>query len=293
MKNVFYLLTIIFLVISCDSDFKREYYKDGTIKKEYFIRKNQLNGTYKEFYPSGNLKLIHSYLDGKKSNLSNYYFDEKDTILNSKILWINDSIGKEVIFTKEGVKKGSGKIFDNKKSYRIDKWIFNKRNKDSVVQYKIYDSKTYVNQIWLIDKIKKDTISHLSNYYKLDIQDTVIANEVLRVKLALIEPFYNYNSDIEVILPVNDKELSFDFSNIKEIKKDTFPSLQNDEIPHPEIPDWVPQNHIVEFGLIYEKSGSHLIRGVLTEYVLDTTSMDNNRLERRLLFEKEIFVKPE
>lgn len=291
MKNIFYLLIVMFLTASCDSNLKREYYKDGTIKKEYFFSQNKLNGTYKEFYPSGNLKVTHKFINGKKSNFSNYYFDEKDITLESKVLWINDTVGKKVIFNKYGITIGSGNIFENEKSHRIDKWVFNKKNVDSIIEYKFYKSKTYVNQIWVVDRIKEDTINYLSNYYKLNIQDTIKVNEILKLRIALIEPFYNYNSDIEIILPVNDKDLLFDYSNIKEIKKDTFLSLQNDGIPHPEIPDWVPQNHVVEFGLVYENLGNQIIRGILVEHILDTANLNNERLERQLLFEKVIFVK--
>lgn len=291
MKNVFVLFSFFLLLFSCSDNFKREYYSNGKVKKEYYLKNGLLNGRYKEFYPSGNLKFIHNYIDNKNIGISSFYSDDKDSNLLRKVFWENDSIGEEVIYSKKGIIISKGKILFNNITRRFGKWNFNNSKTDSIVEYVYYKSEQYVNQIWTLNKKNGDTMSDYSNYFYLKSKDTVRVNEVARFKFILVEPYYNYNSDIEVILPVNDRELLQDYSNIDSIEKDVFSSLKNDGIPHPEIPDWYPKNHVIEFGLIYDEPGTYSIRGLLIEYETDTTKIGNKRVERPLLFEKEFYVR--
>src|SRR5690606_25579696 len=116
------------------------------------------------------------------------------------------------------------------------------------------DGKSYTNQIWLINP-KGDTLESRGNYFYFNAKDTVLVNEVIRLNFYLFRLYNSYSSNVEVILPVNDEDLKNDFSNLFEIERDTFPSLKNDQIPHPEISKDAPTNHLVEFGLIYSEPG--------------------------------------
>lgn len=87
-----------------------------------------------------------------------------------------------------------------------------------------------------------------------------------------------------------------DFSNIFHIERDTFASLKNDKIPHPEVPSEIPMNHYIDFGLDYDKPGEKRVRGVIIEYhydYLDNVKYPDSlyRIERRLFFDETFYIK--
>jgi hypothetical protein len=230
----------------------------------FFISCNNLkNGDFITYYDDGNRKEFNRYLEGVKIDSSVFY--RKDGSLSKIEIHSNKTsnkfqknINKNNKIISEGFMKTNGN--------RIGEWNFNNKHTDSVVEYLNVNSTSVPNRIWTCNK-KGDTIHYKSNYYKIYSNDTVVKDEVFRFRIVLVEPFYDYDSDIEVLLPTNDLELKKDYSNLRDIDYDFFYSLKNDGIPHPEIPKEVPQNQVVEFGLIYEEIGSYLIRGELTEYV--------------------------
>ena len=121
-----------------------------------------------------------------------------------------------------------------------------------------------------------------------NLKDSINVNQPARVQFYLNSKFYN-SSDVEVILPYDTDKLNDDFSNISKIRTDTFPSLDNDGIAHPEISEEVPTDRLVDFILIYETPGNKKIKGTLVEYYYNK---DSTRIERRLFFDKSIYVKP-
>ena len=190
-------------------------------------------------------------------------------------------------YNEKGVLLSTGKVRKENRNFRIDKWKFIKLQYDSIVEYLDVDNRSYVNQFWVINK-NKDTVFEKSNFFDYNFQDSVNVNEPARFQFYLNSKFYNI-SDIEVILAYDPSTLNEDFSNIGLIKTDTFPSLDNDGVPHPEIPEEVPTDRLVDFNLIYETSGKKKIKGALVEYYY---KKDSTRIERRLYFEKFIYVKP-
>jgi len=156
---------------------------------------------------------------------------------------------------------------------------------DSIVEYLNIDGKEYANQIWLLNK-QKDTIG--GNYYQtIKIDDTTALGEVARLRFYLKEPTISYNSDMYVLLPLDDKELKEDYSNLFQIKLDTFPSLINDGIPHPELSKLdFPFHHISEFGLEYQTAGNKKVRGV----IIERGKLNEKRYERRLFFDENLYI---
>ncbi len=190
-------------------------------------------------------------------------------------------------YNKEGILISRGQVKKDNQNFRIKKWRFIESKYDSIVEYMNIDNRSYVNQFWIINK-NKDTLFEKSNFFEYKFKDTVDVGKPARFQFYLNSKFY-YNSDIAVILPYDDDKLNNDFSNISKIKTDTFPSLDNDGIPHPEIPKEVPVDRIADFNLIYESPGNKKIRGALVEYYY---KKDSTRIERRLYFDKSIYVKP-
>lgn len=286
MKNIYPIIVLCLLFLSCNNE-KKEYYANGTIKKSFKLSNDKYEGEYKEYYQSGNLKLIYQFLKGQKIDSSIYYKDTKEGKIDKVVHYLNDSIQHNLFYNNERELILEGESIRD--SYRIGKWRFHRKEYDSIVEYKNINSTTYVNQVWLIDKNNKDTLGLNSNYFSVFCgdKDTLALNDVLKISITLVEPYYSYDTDMEVLIPKNDKELKGDFSNISEIKLDTLRSLKNDGISNIDIPDDVPVNHIVEFGMKYEESGKKNIRGVITEYYINNLKQ---KIERKLFFEKEIVV---
>ena len=170
---------------------------------------------------------------------------------------------------------------------RIGKITFNVANEiveDSIVEYLKIDGKEYANQIWLVNK-NKDTIG--GNYFNSLVEDTSKIGTPIRLRFYLSDPTINYESDMYVLLPYDDDELEEDYSNFFEIQLDTFPSLKNDGIPHPELADLeLPLHHISEFALDYSNSGEKRVRGVIIERGMT----NEKKYERRLFFDKSFYI---
>ncbi|WP_430468451.1 hypothetical protein [Winogradskyella ouciana] len=162
--------------------------------------------------------------------------------------------------------------------------VANKIVEDSIVEYLNINGEEYANQIWLVNK-EKDTIG--GNFYQTIINDTTPLGEVTRLRFYLREPTISYESDMYILLPFDDAKLKEDYSNFFEIKLDTFPSLINDGIPHPELSELdFPFHHISEFGLDYETSGKKRIRGA----VVERGKLNEKGYERRLFFEEYLYI---
>ncbi|AUP80905.1 hypothetical protein [Flavivirga eckloniae] len=163
--------------------------------------------------------------------------------------------------------------------------IMDENIKDSIVEYIKIDGKEYTNQIWIVDK-NNDTVG--GNYYETYIMDTTKLGEVTKLQFTLTKPTIKWESDMFVVLPLEEDKLAKDFSNLSEIKLDTFHSLKNDGISNDKLLDLgLPLNHIAEFGIEYSTSGKKRIRGLIVE----RGKLNGKGYERRLFFDKSVYVK--
>jgi antitoxin component YwqK of YwqJK toxin-antitoxin module len=286
MKYIYFLVFISFF--SCEEKTVKKFYDNNNLREKFTIKNNKMDGEYNSFYKNGSLKEVSFYKEGKKIDSSiNYKSDTNKNIIDITYYDRKSELNKIIKYDLNGDIKTLG--FENNKFRRAGKWTFYKKMYDSVVEYVDFNSDAYVNQVWLISK-SGDTIRTKGNSYKILCNDTVRVNEILRFRITLEEPFYSNHSDIHALIPKKDRTVKDNFENIYTTPLDTFPSLKNDGIPHPEIPKYVLTNHVVEFGMQYETLGKKRIRGVLVEYYKENAT---RRIERRLFFEKEIFVKSE
>jgi len=294
-KQIGIRLLIPFIIFSsCNkkNEYKIEYFKNGNKKKEYCNIDNKLEGVFKEYFENEKLKEIHYFQKGINIDSSLYYFHSNSKERLNQVRYWSDSTSFIKIYNKNGVKLREGNVINEDVNFRIGKWKFFKRDYiDSIVEYKTINNKSYVNQFWLIHK-NIDTLVGKGNYYDIYLKDTISLGEIAKVHVFLIQSLFNYNSDIEIILPKDDLLLNDDYSNLFEIETVTFPSLKNDGIPHPDIPNELkPLNHDAEFGLKYDSSGKKRIRGVIIEYINDAKYSDSLRKkERRLFFDKTFFI---
>lgn len=295
MMNNILLLFLASVVISCSKHtHHRTYFRNGEIKSEYYTYKGVLDGSYTEYYPNGNVWLKHKFKNGKEVDTSYIYHLDSIKQDTEIVVWLTDSIFQSKTYTSSGKLKKEGNYSRVFKDHRIGVWKFyNYQNKelDSFVEYKTISGLSYVNKIW-ITNYQNDTIDYKGNYFKVFSKDTVNIDDVLRLRFYLIEPFYDTKSDIVVVIPEKDEELENDYSNWLDIKLDTFHSLKNDGIPHPEIPSYVHTNLFVDFGIRFSKVGRKRIRGILVEYPNIKRGDSIARLKRELFFEKYVFVAP-
>jgi len=260
----FLLLLSVGLCISCSEQMKREYYDNGFIKKEdYFIDKKLDSSVHFHESKKDQIKEIRSFTD---STIHISRFD-----VNGKLTM-------------------QGRTLRNNTDFKIGKWVYSDFNSkmDSIVEYVNYNNKPYVNQFWL-RTFNRDTIIGRGNYFDVYTEADLISKFV-KVRFILFEPALGEDSDIMVIIPKDDKELNSDFSNLFEIESDTLKSYENDGIERTGLPDGLQINHISDFGINYEESGRHKIRGVLIEFK-DKKQKDgrvnesNEKLERRMFFD--------
>jgi len=294
MKKVT-LLLIIVIITSCKQKIE-EFYDNGNLKAVYYLKKSKKDGIYKEFFNNNILKETHIYFDGKKVDSSIFYHSPPLKNSVKRIQYWGDKRSLQVNYDIKGNKVSEGYTLNNKGNMNIDTWSFYSNNKkDSIREYLDIDNRSYLNQIWYLDS-NGDTLKTKGNYFKITHKDTIALGEIIRFRVELYQPYFSYSSDAEVILPFYDEDLKDDFSNLYEIEIDTFHSLKNDKIPHPEVPEHVMQNHVIEFGLDYEEAGEKRIRGVLVEYnqryksnFINKDSLE--RVERRLYFDTTFFIK--
>lgn len=270
MNRLILVITII-TFISCNKENRQKYYENGILKEIRVFGKDK--------------KLDSSII---------YYSSPYNENIKEVRVW-DEKLSLSKNFDKDGRIMAEGYFIGLNPMKRIGNWTFYSKDHDSIVEYVQVEGKSYTNQNWLINA-KGDTLETRGNYFYFSIKDTISVDEEVRLSFYLSNPSNSYKSNLEVVLPSRDNDLFKDFSNFLDIERDTFPSLKNDQIPHPEIPNDVPLNHLVVFGLIYSEPGVKRIRGALIEYSdrnsNDITLPDSiNRLERRLYFDKSIYVK--
>lgn len=285
MKKI--ILLFVLITMSCDNA-RKEYYPDGSISKKFYLKDNLLDGSYFEYYKDGKIKLKHSYFEGSKIDTS-YYYDESGS-LREKRVWMNDSI--KVLLFKNNQIIVKGKLDSNKN--KIGFWKFYGKETDSIVEKIIVNDNSFDNRFWVLDKTG-DTIWSRSNNFKLFLnKKEVNLKEQARIRLVLTDPYFHSLSDVKVLLfdkesdPINKNDF------INDIGHETFYSLKNDGIEHPEIPSYINQNHLVEFALEFSSPGKKYIRGILREYtkgIVNTDSLSVKMFQRDMYFHTEIYVK--
>ncbi|WP_127844218.1 toxin-antitoxin system YwqK family antitoxin [Psychroflexus aestuariivivens] len=180
----------------------------------------------------------------------------------------NDSVEKENYYSN-GNLKSKGLI--DKKDQKIGSWKYfdNNGKLNRVVEYKIIENKSFINQDWKLNQ-KGDTLNNQSCYYQLTLEkDTIKLNEPIKVKIDLTAPcFRDRYSETYVILP-KDYSINFneDFSNLDEMDLDTIYNLNSDPELKEKLGLTTNWGKTVIFGRYYNSIGPKKLRGILVEFV--------------------------
>lgn len=228
------------------------YYQDNRLK-EIKLKDNKV----KVFYRNGNL-----FKEG--------FVDENDKLK-----------GQWYYYTLEG-KISEMREFNNFSGHvSLNRSVYYKGDLDSMIMEKDPYFNTYHQKEFIADTLPYN----ISMYTKLELgKDTISLREPWTAAAArYVQAFLNKDINIVVVLGDFDK----DFSNIAEVKKDTFYNLLIDVDNQKWFPEENPAATVV-FGKWFESKGEKTIRGYLTEYYEVDSTINK---ESRVYFEKNIYVK--
>lgn len=292
MKKLIIILAL-FLIYSCDNK-KIEYYDSGKVKNIYSLKNGKYHGLFEGYDNLGNIKKVHIYHEGEKSDSSVYYkqtgninridYYKAGVIAYRKELYDNGKIKEEGKMLKDQFPIGRWKYYDNEGYLAQIKEFINIQNQP------------YLNQDWVFDH-KGDTISKKSNYYVIDFEkDTITLEEPIRSIVYLKAPlFKGKNSSIMVIVPKEYSEnFNEDFSNLKEVIMDTTHNLNIEKDYRGQLGLEGNYQYSVFFGRYFNTPGLKKFRGIIVEYYytegMIPDSLNQNYYEHKKYFEKDIFV---
>lgn len=260
-----FIITLIFLSCKNNEENKggrESMIQNDTISSQLYPNNNfkELkfrNGVVKKFYLNGNL-FTTGFINEKKQKVGHWYYYTKEGQLSE--------IREHLII--KNMPYVNQQIF-----FRGDKEVWFKA-KDP--KFNLYDQQDF----------QSDTLNYnLSFYTEFEMgKDTISLNEPWLAAAYYYTPvFKDKKSDIVVVLG----DFNEDFSNVEEVKRDTFFSLAKDVENQKWFPDDNP-NYTVVFGKLFNTSGEKEIKGYVSEYFKDSIK---NEHEVRTYFKNGLFVK--
>lgn len=272
------------------------------------------NLSKKDYYASGNVKLIQYYNTSKKLDSSLLYYDSIKPILKRRIIrkTTYDSV---IFYYKNGVVFKTGK--QNFNSLKFGSWIRSTKEgyKSDIREYfiikdeNIINRRFYLNQkgdtVWYGRKFntydqaefKGDTTSSRNSImipFDIYHSDTIRLNEPFAAAVRCNSPLMReHNSQIIMLLAKEDANFDKFFSNEDKVKLDTFYNLNRDKTNAINFSPNANKNYIAVFGRWFKTPGKKTLRGYMLEYAtfLDKETKDTLKGERKVYFEKEIYVK--
>lgn len=276
MKNTLIAIIILTCLISCNINNKKSDKKEGrvcdTIKKQY--------------YDSSKKSLKEIIL---KDSISKKFYKNGKLFSVGKLNYNNQRVGKWKFFTKEGKLSEIREYWIIKDSLYLNQNIYFAENEEYWIKFKDNNFNNYIQSDFSSDTLEYDR----TFYVQFDLgKDTIQINEPWLAVCYYYTPiFKKQNSKSVVVLAKNQSSFKSDFSNISEVKKDTFFSLRKDIKNRVNFPD-DDFDHTIAFGRWFETSGKKVIRGYLSEFYIQNARSDRNKIVEKLtFFEKEIYVK--
>ncbi len=275
IKKIF--IPIFFLILFSCSNIKTEYDANGNKIREYELINNKLSGVYKEFYKDGNLKAIHIYKNGLKTDSSAYYNTKEEIVLIDRYLQNN------IIYQKEFnnntlVSEGKFSYSSSRQLYinQVGKWKYYKKNGklDKVIEYVNLCGKQYTNQGWYFDD-KGDTLKEYGNYFEIKfLPKNIKKNDTVCLQM-MYKPIIYLNSEVMLCFDT-ENNVSKDFCNIDKVKLAKFYKTSD----------------VLKTYVRFESSGQKNIRGYIKEYFNKESSAQDSTTsgERYLYFDIPIKV---
>lgn len=241
------------------------------------------NDTISKSYYDSNRKIKEVIL---KDSIQRKYYLNGNIFSDGKLNSQQQRIGLWDFYTKEG-------LLSETRDYRII-------NGESYLNQNIYYSKEGSDywmeirdqnfNIYSHPDFSSDTLSYSKTYYaEFDLgKDTIKLSEPWRAVCYYYTPiFRNKNAEAVILLGGKGNTFNSDFSNIQNIKKDTFYSLKKDIDNRKNFPD-DDVDYTIVFGKWFDTPGLKLIRGYLSEFYREENT--NELIEKRVFFEKEVYV---
>jgi hypothetical protein len=241
-----------------------------------------------------------------------FYENEKSEY---KITYHKNGYDSVIYKYRNGEIYKTGKL-RNKNKY--GNWFIYDSLKDlrQIREFVIVNNSTYLNRVFHLkngDTLAKkydlitaqqefagDTLNFNNttyNFIKVLSSDTISINEPFAAYALSGSPtMRNLNSQVIVLVGKEKNNFNSDFSNLKEVKLDTFYNANIDTINQKNFPgyNW---NYVVAFGKYFGTSGKKTIKGYILEYAespfKDSLLINQNidSLTTKTYFEKVIFVR--
>nr|WP_297310059.1 hypothetical protein [uncultured Flavobacterium sp.] len=237
----------------------KKYYKDD---KLYFIE---------TYYNEILLSRYNLLTNEDKISDTLYYYVAADDIVNAKEIYMPKGEYYSKHLDKNGNVLAEGKVFNSKNVgwWKIyDKYgklshenyiTYNKNGQREYSQLKIYDENEKINELQ-------------SNYISFKIPDTIYLGKNIG---EIIQNKPNFNDHLAYYACIG-YEIEPDFSNIMNVKIDSFPIMNKKRI-----------------GLNFTKLGRNLVRGFIYESKIDRINDTNFTIDIiNVNFEKEFYVIP-
>lgn len=267
MKKIVSCFIFALIFLTCKNNKENKKSQESVVENDTISFKLYSNNSYKELkFKNGLIKIF--YVNGNLFTTG--YINEK-----------NQKTGYWYYYTKEGQLSEIREHLIIKNMPYVNQQIFFRGDKEvwfraKDPKFNLYDQKDF----------QSDTLNYnLSFYTEFEVaKDTIFLNEPWLATAYYYTPvFKDKKSDVIVVLG----DFNEDFSNVKEVKRDTFFNLVKDV----ENQKWFPDddfNYTLAFGKWFNTSGEKEIRGYVSEYFKDSIK---NEHEIRTYFKKRLFVK--
>jgi len=269
--KTFAIFFLVFLTISCKETPAKEkliYYPDGNLHYKSFYD-NKLHAYRElEYYQSGELKTA-SYIN-KNDHDKKLLYNKKGILL---IEYVNlDSLhAVQKTFYENRKMESYGVLYKGKMNgwwnyYDRNGNLTDRRELLTINGVETLNQHIFYNSLHKIDKVKSD-------FFRLVMKDTLkLGRSVGSIEYT---PVLSKKSRFNIYVGEN---IKFDYSNIKQVKIDTFSTGNKKDI-------W--------FGVDFKTPGKKNIRGILEELYYEANK-EYTRLDikkRYVYFHKEVYVK--
>ncbi len=291
MKRTILIILLSFLILNCkkESDDYNKYYKSNNIAlKTFFDSKNKFTKSIQYYDTLGKLEYKIIYRKKEYDSIV-YKYKNKITYKSGLQDFKGPKFGNWNRYTSDGLLSETREYFIIGKDYLLNRqWYFDKTG----------DTLWYANKFnrYNQKEFSNDTLdSRNSSMIRFDFysKDTISITEPFAASVICNSPLLReYNSQIIMLLGKENQNFNKTFSNEKEVKLDTFYNLNLDKVNRKNFVKANP-NYVAAFGRWFDKPGKKVLLGYMLEYYdrKPTTKDSSIRGERKVYFEKEIFVK--
>ncbi|WP_306352560.1 hypothetical protein [Flavobacterium sp. '19STA2R22 D10 B1'] len=286
------IIVIIVIIYSCTKNEKEnevEYYSSSNIKSLKKYNNNGYLSKHIMYYDTLN-KSIYRIIFKKKQYDSIVYFYKNRKIYKKGLQDLKQrKFGNWYRYTKEGYLSEIREYFIIENNFVLNRqWYIDKKGDTLWYANKFnrYNQKEFAN-----DTLAFRNSSMIDfNFFS---KDTIKINDPFAASVICNSPLLRkYNSQIIMVLAKEKNNFNSSFSNIKEVKLDTFYNLNTDKVNRIGFPKANP-NYVVVFGRWFDKPGIKKLRGYMIEsFKREPTKRDSIiNGERKVYFEKTIFVR--